>query len=318
LTIAQASPNLFKLLGVPLRFATTHSEGKMAGSTLILSDELWKRDFGASQNIVGQTIRVGDREVRISGVAPAGFHALPGKIDAWLLEPNDNLFSDSPGFVVAHVYPFAAHELWMVNGRVSSPRPGLTPGDFLCTSLDDRAPGMWGTFIFAIFVAFLALPATTSLPLGEYRLSARKPSLGIRLRRWSFLTAKIGLLLPIAYFVSVDLAYTRTALHPATAVYIQLIASFSICLLGLRWTLRDQRQRCPVCLRRLQHPAKVGYASHSFLAWNGLELICTGGHGLLHVPEMPTSWFSTQRWVYLDASWNVLFSEPQAITTGYF
>ncbi len=42
------------------------------------------------------------------------------------------------------------------------------------------------------------------------------------------------------------------------------------------------------------HPARVGQPSRSFLAWNGTELICVDGHGLLHVPEMPTSWFSTQ------------------------
>ena len=45
----------------------------------------------------------------------------------------------------------------------------------------------------------------------------------------------------------------------------------------------------------------------AILAWHGTELICAGGHGLLHVPELPTSWFATQRWLYLDTSWNSLF-----------
>jgi len=27
--------------------------------------------------------------------------------------------------------------------------------------------------------------------------------------------------------------------------------------------------------------------------------------GLLHIPEMPTSWFRTQRWLYLDPSWKM-------------
>jgi hypothetical protein len=91
-----------------------------------------------------------------------------------------------------------------------------------------------------------------------------------------------------------------------------------ICLFGLRWVLRDQRQRCPVCLRRLTHPAHVGEASRSFLAWNGTELICAGGHGLLHIPEIQTSWFSTQRWLYLDPSWDVLFADPGLVTANYF
>ncbi len=27
---------------------------------------------------------------------------------------------------------------------------------------------------------------------------------------------------------------------------------------------------------------------------------------LLHVPALPTSWFGTQRWLYLDTSWKFL------------
>jgi hypothetical protein len=114
--------------------------------------------------------------------------------------------------------------------------------------------------------------------------------------------------LAIANYASLDLAYGRTTTYSAAGEYVQLIASFSICLLGLRWVLLDQRQRCPVCLRCVTSPAQVGVASRTFLAWNGTELMCAGGHTLLHVPGLPTSWFSTQRWMYLDASWAFLFA----------
>jgi hypothetical protein len=36
------------------------------------------------------------------------------------------------------------------------------------------------------------------------------------------------------------------------------------------------------------------------------------GHTLLHVPGLPTSWFGTQRWLYLDTSWGFLFASPDA------
>jgi len=127
-----------------------------------------------------------------------------------------------------------------------------------------------------------------------------------------FLVARIVLLMPIVYFASVDLAYWNVAFTPSSSVYIQLTASFSICLFGLRWVLKDQRQRCPVCLRRVEHPAQVGQASRTFLDWNGTELMCMGGHTLLHVPGLPTSWFSTQRLLYLDTSWGFLFAGPGA------
>jgi hypothetical protein len=122
--------------------------------------------------------------------------------------------------------------------------------------------------------------------------------------------AKIALLLPSVYFVSLDVAYWNTTSYSIAAEYAQLVSSFSLCLFGLRWALLDQRQRCPVCLKRVTNPARVGMAGRTFLAWNGTELICTSGHTLLHVPGLPTSWFGTQRWLYLDTSWRVLFAGP--------
>ena len=139
-------------------------------------------------------------------------------------------------------------------------------------------------------------------------MCSHKHSWSRQLCRWSFLSAKIALLLPIVYFASLDLAYGRSGLAPAGAMYIQLLCSFSLCLFGFRWVLQDQRQRCPVCLRTVTNPAEVGQASRTFLAWNGTELMCAGGHTLLHVPALPTSWFSTQRWLYLDPSWEFLFA----------
>jgi len=157
-------------------------------------------------------------------------------------------------------------------------------------------------------LALLALPAITSVSLGEYSVNPQRTSWTRRLFRWSFFGAKVALLLPIVYFLSLDLAYSCTLFGREQAVYIQLISNFAMSLFGLRWVLKDQRQRCPVCVRRVVHPAQVGLASRTFLDWNGTEMMCMGGHTLLHVPALPTSWFSTQRWLYLDTSWGFLFA----------
>jgi hypothetical protein len=318
LRIARASSNLFDLLALPVRTASTGGEARADMPKLILSDAIWKREFGEDPLVSGRVVQIGLRNAVIAGVAPTGSWSLPGKVDAWLLEPDIDAASDGAGFVVAHLTPSAAREQWSERWRMSAPTPDGTPDDFLCVSLAERTREPWDLFLFAVILAFLALPATTSLPLGEYRLSSRKLSWSTRLRRWSFLGGKIALLLPIVYLVSLDLAYMRTTLDTLSSEYIQLVSAFSICLFGLRWTLRDQRQRCPVCLGKLTHPARVGQPSRSFLSWNGTELICVGGHGLLHVPEIPTSWFSTQRWMYLDPSWEILFPESGLVSTGYF
>jgi hypothetical protein len=314
--IAVASSNLFKLLGVPIRFASHKTYGDTP--TLILSDEIWKREFGGDPSISGRVVRVGSREAVVGGVAPISFWRLPGKVGAWLLEPDAAGFSDGTGFVVAHLETSSMHAQWGPSWHMSAPTPDGPMDDFSCVSLAERTRQPQDIFLFAVILACLALPATTSLPLGEYRVSSRKIPWSKRLRRWFFLGCKMGLLLPIVYFVSLDLAHFHSTLDPISSEYIQLVSAFSICLFGLRWSLRDQRQRCPVCLRKLTHPARVGQPSRTFLAWNGMELICSGGHGLLHVPEMATSWFSTQRWLYLDSSWEVLFADSTLASAGYF
>jgi hypothetical protein len=315
-TVAVASSNLFELLGLPVRFASGKTHDDMP--KLILSDEAWRREFGGDTSVFGRVVRVGLRDAIVGGVAPAGCWRLPGKVDAWLLEPDAEGFSEGMGFVVAHLIWSSSRARWGENWHMSAPKPDGTMDDFFCLSLTERTRGPGDIFLFAVILACLALPATTSLPLGEYRLSSRKLPWSKRLRRWGFLGCKLALLLPVVYFVSLDLAHMRVAIDPFSSEYIQLVSSFSICLFGLRWSLRDQRQRCPVCLRKLTHPARVGQPSRTFLAWNGTELICVSGHGLLHVPEMPTSWFSTQRWLYLDPSWDVLFAESALASAGYF
>jgi hypothetical protein len=318
LRIARASSNLFVLLALPVRFPSLDDEAHDNLPKLILSDAVWKREFGEDPYVGGRVVQVGLRKAVVGGVAPAGSWRLPGKADAWLLEPDIDAVADGAGFVLAHLTPSAAKERWSERWRLSAPTPDGTPDDFLCVSLAERTRESWDLFLFAVMLAFLALPATTSLPLGEYRLSAKRLSWSTRLRRWSFLGGKLALLLPIVYLISLDLGYMRTTLDTLSSEYIQLVSSFSICLFGLRWALRDQRQRCPVCLGKLTHPARVGQPSRNFLAFNGTELICVGGHGLLHVPEIPTSWFSTQRWMYLDPSWDILFPESGLVSPGYF
>ncbi len=316
--VAHASLNFIELLGLSLRFRLSDSDTADKRPRIILSDEVWRAKFRGDPNITGHVVTVGLREAVVAGVATAGSWRLPGKVDLWLLEPDTEMVPDRAGFVVAHLTSSGARNLWSENGHMTARTPDGSMDDFLCGPLAERIQGPQDIFLFAVFLACLALPATTSLPLGEYRLSSRKLSWSTRLRRWSFLTCKIALLLPVVYLVSLDLAYLRSSLERSSSEYIQLVLSFSICLFGLRWALRDQRQRCPVCLGKLSHPAQVGQPSRTFLAWNGTELICVGGHGLLHVPEMPTSWFSTQRWLYLDPSWDVLFAESSLASTGYF
>jgi len=307
--VGHAGANLFTLLGLPIRFA---DQGESGGGMpeVILSEKTWKREFGADPHVAGVVVHVGKQAARIAGVAPDNSLGLPGRVDAWMLAPDSAAPVGGTGYVVAHLTPAGEAEMWAHVVRITAYGPDYSQNDLLGFSLSTRGVGPWALYLFAVSLALLALPAITSVSLGEYSMDPQRTSWSRKVARWSFLSAKIALLLPIVYFLSFDLAYGQTMLDANQSAYIQLVFSFLGCLFGMRWVLKDQRQRCPVCMRRVAHPAQVGQASRTFLDWNGTEMMCMGGHTLLHVPALPTSWFSTQRWLYLDTSWQFLFAEP--------
>lgn len=141
--------------------------------------------------------------------------------------------------------------------------------------------------------SLLVLLTLNPLALGEYPANRFAPSLVIRLRRWLFLSVKIVLLPPIICFAVIAL---MPIFPPAPLIL------FCGWILGLRWALTDQRRRCPFCLHLLTNPTRIGSPAQIILGSYGTELICTRGHGLLYVPEAPTSCCSKQRWQYLDPS----------------
>ena len=306
--VAHASLSLFALLGASASFPGASSEPAGGVPAVVLSDELWKREFGGNPKVIGSVVRVGRNTAKVLGVLPRGAWRLPGRADAWLLQPDAQIPRGAVGYVLARLTHFGQSEMYDDRVHINGFVPDDPDQDLWGVSFGERTRGPWTIFRFAIFLAFLALPAITSVSLGESCFSSHRPSLIKNLYRWIFLAAKIALLLSITYFASLDLSYWNATGYSEFSEYAQLASSFFICLFGMRWILLDQRERCPVCLRRVTHPAQVGQASRTFLAWNGTELICTSGHTLLHVPGLPTSWFGTQRWMYLDTSWKFLFA----------
>ncbi len=318
--VARASSNFFALMGLPVRFGETGANVDADLPGVILSESLWKREFGADPHVAGSVVRVGLRRATIAGVAPEGPWDLPGKVDAWLLEPDSQMTQGGAGYVVAHLSASGESRMSAAIIPIKSYSEHRTPDDLLGVSIGNGMPGPWDLFLFASLLAFLALPAVSPVSFGEESVSLQAISWQRKVWRWGFLGAKIALLLPIAFWASLDLAYGFMGFNSNEAVILQLAATFSICLFGMRWILSDQRQRCPVCLRRVAHPARVGQFSRTFLAWSGTELMCMGGHTLLYIPSLPTSWFSTQRWMLLDPSWKFLFAgqyESEGGCAGY-
>ena len=158
-----------------------------------------------------------------------------------------------------------------VSADVSGPESPLSGGKLLLVMLP----------MCAIFWLVAAL--TSGAAIGEYA-----PGRNF-IRRWCFYIAKVALLLVIVTFGASGLTSSPVRIN------IAALGAF----LAIRWSLMDQRRRCPTCLRFLDKPVRMGTSSRILLEWNGTELLCVRGHGVMHIPESPAIWFSKPRWMSL-------------------
>ena len=71
---------MFELLGVPASLGRTFRPDDYEPGhehVLVLSDRLWRRRFGASQSVVGQTVRLDSQAYTVIGVMPPEFQFAP-------------------------------------------------------------------------------------------------------------------------------------------------------------------------------------------------------------------------------------------------
>jgi hypothetical protein len=278
-TVARARSDFFDVLHLPVLFTDNVARVPDRLPHVVLSQDTWIRNFGRKLNIAGAKLHVGSVDAIVVGVASRDSMGFPGRATAWLLGPDPQLGSSKSEFIAGHLS-----------------RAGY---------VDD---GRWGLSVGGILLGFLVLPFISRPSIGEYGSGSQKPSLVRRGRFWAFLFAKVPICSAIAFYASVDLACLLVPPFSPSSPYVQATSSVALCLIGLTWACRDQKRRCPICLGRMAHPVQVGQPSRTFLEWNGTELVCEDGHILLHIPEVRTSWFSSQRWVSLDGSWGFLFS----------
>ncbi|MGH9607032.1 MAG: hypothetical protein ACRD3N_15195 [Terracidiphilus sp.] len=286
---------------------------RRSGATpIVLSRGAWMRVFAADPNVAGRVLRIEGRKAIIVGIAPEITSALPAQVDAWSLEPEKDLRSLA-------FQPFAYGYML---ARLAPLSPGKTRGIAhveLTSDLGDRSrlyvvplssiaqyrrytPEI--DFLLTLLTICLMLPAILAVFLRS-GLKTERISLIGRTKGWAFLGAKVALLLPLLFCEPLLIA--AAAGLPSSGSALDLFITVGLYLFAAFWVVEDQRQRCPRCLRRLTSPTRVGERSWSFLAFSGIEYVCAEGHGLLHVPDFPTSWFASQRWLPLDPSWRGLF-----------
>ena len=104
------SPNLFALLGVrPALGRGFETDDALAGAprTVVLSDALWRRRFGADSAIVGRTVRARGDDVRVLGVMPRDFRPLDGEAfwEPYVMPPPDRAFRGRNSMVLGRLRP---------------------------------------------------------------------------------------------------------------------------------------------------------------------------------------------------------------------
>jgi hypothetical protein len=200
---------------------------------------------------------------------------------------------ESPLSCVALLAMLAAVSIFIaIAVRVQDLPPGPIP--------PQRVRDLPGACSVMLLFSCLLLPGT----LRVWRAPANRQALPwpSRLRRGMFLALKIALLQPImlcGFIVEILMGPLGGLLGLAWD------AAF---ILALRWVITDQQKRCPVCLRLLTKPVRIGTPSQTFLDWYGTESTCPHGHGLLHVSEMSSGYSERPRWLGLDDSWSGLFT----------
>jgi len=117
------SPSYFELLGATPALGRTYTQSEWVPGCLdgvVISDGLWKRQFGSDAHIIGRGIRIDEDPYTVIGVMPPGFrhpgNTLAGDVDIW----SACGFTENP-------YPSPPRrKARFVSGALGRLKPGMT------------------------------------------------------------------------------------------------------------------------------------------------------------------------------------------------
>ena len=320
---ARVSPNFFEMLGVKAAIGRVFRADDLTvcPDCLVLTDKAWTERFHRDPDVVGRKLTFSGAESTVIGVLPKNFSFLTPETSVWALPPSADDVADIGDHIgaVLRLAPgvSAAQAEQELGARSWAAVDHETPKVAMMVSRGRQAAKIYLLFAILAFVGGLALAASrlTATRTQRIKLSAR----GLA-RWWAFLLSKMLLLLITCFVVAlevcgrVSIALTGSIqpLVGPSSTWLFLVLSMA----AVSWCLNDQTRRCRVCLKRLGNEASVGAASYLLLDWWGTELVCSDGHGLLHVPEMQSSWLEVEQWVNLDESWKPLFETEKTAGTS--
>ncbi len=318
---ARVSPRFFEVLEVRAALGRTFQPGDLArcSDCAVLSDDAWQELFRRDRNVLGQTVEIKGRAQRVIGILPPRFSFVAPEIAAWSLldpaEPPFTNFVDRMGAVARFVPGVSAAQALPALENLSENEGYYFRQNRLeITSM--LALARQAVKWYLVFLLLATVGSVSIVRSGRARSNAGQQRSKREVARWwAFFLAKSGLLLAAVFVLALELARYLSILFTGMAHGVTGILSLWLFMVGaigaLSWAIHDQRQRCRVCLQRLGMSVHVGCPSYSLLDWAATEMMCSEGHGMLHIPDNESSWRDQDRWNHLDESWADLFQRQQ-------
>jgi|SRR5271165_1197752 len=303
--LISVEPAFFSLLGVNVEQGAVPTE-----TALLLNHRAWVSLFHSNQRLVGGNVIVEGQSYRVAGILPERFWFLSRRPAIYFVMPHlpDNrvmaLARARPG-VTASALERELVSICRQDGfSVSATRPHVV-------SLLDALTAPIYFFAAAVLGGLVCLAR-----LGNLRTAFRRDLRATTLRRVSFFATKCALPLSAVFCAGLELTRGESSMllprmdsasGPGLA-WLYLLSAMAVLL----WAWADQRARCRVCLRLLCFPVRIGCPGCLLLDWAGTELLCSEGHGVLHVPDMVVSWDNqADHWIALDESWRDCFTHAE-------
>ena len=320
-TGTRVSPDFFNVLGVNAAAGRLFHAGdeKQCENCIVISDWLWERGFHRDPALVGKKILFQGSSSTVIGILPARFWFISPEISVWTLtstharsvnlaERTGAVLRLRPGATRAQADAELQNLLKDSGSAFGFARAELAP---------IKNPISQGLGIYLLFIAVAFISALIILKLRQMRYGAPlRVGAGNQYRWWLFFSGKTALLMVTCFVLAVEgtrrVFVIATDGVPSSAGAVSSWFLLVSAVLAVTWSLHDQGRRCHICLKRLSHESYVGVPARLLLDWWGTELVCSQGHGMLHLPEMRASWLEEEQWIQLDDSWKPLFEPDEA------
>ncbi len=308
--IVKTQSSLFEVLG------TRPVLGQIPGkSGVVLTNALWKSLFAGDNKVVGKKLQIGREWKQVAAVLPANFHFLSRQAAAYVIEP---VLPDAQLMVVGRIKPGVSEKaLDKELTRIAETACYYFFRSELRYSFLTQAAWIpLKVFLVAALASAFLVVAVSRVSIRRLRTAFKVVDRKELARRTGFFAAKISLTFLLVFMATLEWSRSSSAIlygsrDPAAGpflLWLYILGSMG----ALFWAIADQRARCRVCLRLLCFPVRIGCPGCLLLDWSGTELLCSEGHGLLHVPHMAPSWDDeAERWITLDESWRELFAETK-------